>query len=156
MSLSILLAVVVIAGVALRLAVPKLSEDSVATGVVQQDGEARLGDCPDTPNCQSSQSSRESQRTQPFTVQNEPDAAIETLAQVIQSQAGAAIVSQTETYLHATFTTALMGYVDDIEFLLSEDGQSVHVRSASRLGKSDLGANAKRIQRLRELAEASL
>jgi uncharacterized protein (DUF1499 family) len=45
--------------------------------------------------------------------------------------------------------TKLMGYVDDVEFLL--DGKQVHVRSASRLGYSDWGVNRKRIEAIRAL-----
>ena len=47
------------------------------------------------------------------------------------------------------FTTALMGYVDDVEFLYDPAAGVTHVRSASRLGYSDLGANRKRIEALR-------
>ena len=42
-----------------------------------------------------------------------------------------------------------MGFVDDVEFLLDEDAKVIHVRSASRLGESDLGVNRKRIETIR-------
>ena len=61
-----------------------------------------------------------------------------------------------EKYLYATATTSLMKYVDDIEFLLSDDGQSIQVRSASRIGKADLGANARRIEIIRTAALGEL
>jgi uncharacterized protein (DUF1499 family) len=59
------------------------------------------------------------------------------------------VVTDNGNYLYATFTTPLMKYVDDTEFLFMGDG-IVHVRSASRVGHSDLGANAERIERLRK------
>ena len=62
---------------------------------------------------------------------------------------GASIVSATPNYLHIEFKTALMGFVDDVELLL--DGKQIHVRSASRLGYSDLGVNRKRVEYLRRL-----
>jgi uncharacterized protein (DUF1499 family) len=42
-----------------------------------------------------------------------------------------------------------MGYVDDVEFSLDPAASVIHVRSASRLGESDLGANRKRIEAIR-------
>jgi Protein of unknown function (DUF1499) len=47
-----------------------------------------------------------------------------------------------------------MGFVDDVEFWLDRTANVVHVRSASRLGKSDLGVNRKRVEQIRtKLAE---
>jgi uncharacterized protein (DUF1499 family) len=51
-------------------------------------------------------------------------------------------------YLYVEFTSKLMGYVDDVEFYVTKDG-TIHVRSASRLGYSDLGANRARIKLIR-------
>ena len=59
----------------------------------------------------------------------------------------AAIISQEDNYLHATFTSKLFRFVDDVELLL--DGDKVHVRSVSRVGYSDLGANRKRVEAIR-------
>jgi uncharacterized protein (DUF1499 family) len=42
-----------------------------------------------------------------------------------------------------------MGFVDDVEFYLDADAKVIHVRSASRLGQSDLGVNRKRIETIR-------
>jgi uncharacterized protein (DUF1499 family) len=42
-----------------------------------------------------------------------------------------------------------MGFVDDVEFLLDDSAKVIHVRSASRLGESDLGVNRKRIETIR-------
>ena len=81
------------------------------------------------------------------------DSAITTLAEIVSSQSNTEIVEQDSRYLHATFSSHIMGFTDDVEFLLSDDEKSVQVRSASRLGKSDLGANLKRIEHLRSLAE---
>jgi uncharacterized protein (DUF1499 family) len=53
--------------------------------------------------------------------------------------------------LYAEFRTPLMRYVDDVEFFF--DGALVHVRSCSRLGRRDFGANRKRVERLRALIE---
>lgn len=48
-----------------------------------------------------------------------------------------------------TDKTLVLGFVDDIIVEIRDSGEraEIHVRSASRLGKSDLGANEKRIRR---------
>ncbi len=50
--------------------------------------------------------------------------------------------------IEAVATTPLMRFRDDIviEVRPEPSGSSVHMRSRSRVGRSDLGANAKRIQ----------
>ena len=57
------------------------------------------------------------------------------------------IVEQTAQYLHAEVSSALFGFVDDLELL--DTGTSVEARSISRLGDSDLGVNANRLASLR-------
>jgi uncharacterized protein (DUF1499 family) len=60
------------------------------------------------------------------------------------------------TYLRATFRSRLFGYEDDVEFRLDIAAGVVHVRSASRVGHSDFGANRKRVEALRrEYVEGS-
>ncbi len=61
------------------------------------------------------------------------------------------IVSEQDNYLYAEFTSRLMGYVDDVEFLADATQNLVHVRSASRLGHSDMGVNRNRIEAIREI-----
>ena len=52
-------------------------------------------------------------------------------------------------YLHVEFTTALLRFVDDVEFLLDPDKKLIHYRSASRIGRSDLGTNRRRMEMIR-------
>jgi uncharacterized protein (DUF1499 family) len=63
----------------------------------------------------------------------------------------AVIVTDDGNYIHAEFTSRLMGFVDDVEFLADPASDQVHVRSASRLGHSDLGVNGERVKMIREL-----
>ena len=62
---------------------------------------------------------------------------------------GMKVVRHTEDYLYARHTSHWFRFVDDVEFLLERDLDVVHVRSASRVGYSDLGANRKRVERIR-------
>lgn len=52
-------------------------------------------------------------------------------------------------YLHATFTSRLFRFVDDVELRRDAAHDLVQVRSASRVGQSDLGVNRKRIESIR-------
>jgi uncharacterized protein (DUF1499 family) len=60
---------------------------------------------------------------------------------------GGTITADSENYIAATYSSKLMRFVDDVEF--RRDGDVWQVRSASRVGHSDMGANRKRIERLR-------
>lgn len=118
-------------------------------GLVSQNGEApglvdgRLSPCPDSPNCVSSEEG------------TAPDKAVEPLApeaweklpQVIAAKGGT-VTETRDDYIAAEFKSDVFGFVDDVEFRRGE-GQ-VHIRSASRVGYSDGGANAKRVANLRE------
>jgi len=71
------------------------------------------------------------------------------LRQVIDGMQRAKVVKSEPNYLYAEFSSRLMGYVDDTEFYLDEKTGVIHVRSASRLGRSDFGVNRKRIESIR-------
>ena len=142
----VLLALFLLARFAL---VPRLSAEPAATGpVTLEDGARTLGDCPGSPNCVGSEASDPARRVARLAVGEGGPAAIERVARLVESEPGARTVAREADYLHAVFRTRLMGYADDVEFLALPDGE-VAVRSASRLGRSDLGANAKRVERLR-------
>ena len=53
---------------------------------------------------------------------------------------------QQQDYLHATFRTPLLGFIDDVEFYLDRDQGRIEYRSASRIGYHDMGTNAARIK----------
>ena len=78
-----------------------------------------------------------------------PQSALESLIPVIEAMGGAEIVERTEGYLHATATSALFGFVDDLELHADNEQAILQVRSVSRLGDSDLGVNSKRLEILR-------
>jgi uncharacterized protein (DUF1499 family) len=73
------------------------------------------------------------------------------LRYAVESMTRATVIREEGNYLYAEYKSALMGYVDDVELLLDEKARLVHVRSASRLGRSDFGVNRKRIEELRVL-----
>lgn len=115
----------------------------------------KLAVCPNTPNCVNSQASDADHTVAPIAYRSAPSEIIAKLKTVIDSMERSKIVTESSDYLYAEFASALMGFVDDVEFYVdpSTPGQ-LQVRSASRLGKSDLGVNRKRVEAIRaKLAE---
>jgi uncharacterized protein (DUF1499 family) len=111
--------------------------------------DGRLAPCPASPNCVSSQAADADHRIAPIAYTGDASDALATLARVIAAQPGATIVAQHDGYVYATFQTPLMGFVDDVEFVVDPAQRVIHVRSASRLGYRDFGVNRKRIETLR-------
>ena len=66
---------------------------------------------------------------------------------------GLEVVTLENNYIHATATTSLMGFVDDVEFHLNIDQGLIGFRSRSRVGYSDMGANRKRIEKIKKLIQ---
>lgn len=117
--------------------------------------DGQLSPCPPSPNCVSTTAAPTdlSHAIAPLTYEAADDAAAdrawETLKKLVQGTEGATIVAATEDYLYGEFTTPLMGFVDDVEFHRDRAAAEIQVRSASRLGESDLGLNRQRIERIR-------
>jgi uncharacterized protein (DUF1499 family) len=109
----------------------------------------KLAPCPNSPNCVSSQTTDAVHQIAPLTFTSNPQQAIANLKQIIQSQPRTKIITETEDYLYAEFKSALLGFVDDVEFYLDSNANVIQVRSASRLGQSDLGVNRQRIETIR-------
>lgn len=109
----------------------------------------KLAACPSSPNCVSSQSLDAEHKIEPLTYNSTTVEAMAQLKKVIESEERTKIISETPNYLYAEFASKLMGFVDDVEFYLDEAAKVIHVRSASRLGQSDLGVNRKRIETIR-------
>ena len=110
----------------------------------------KLASCPSSPNCVSSQAS-DNHAIAPLRFSGDAEAALRKLKAVVEGMPRTRIIESKPGYLYAEFSTALMGFVDDVEFYC--DGAAIQVRSASRLGYSDLGVNRKRVDAIREAFE---
>jgi uncharacterized protein (DUF1499 family) len=53
-------------------------------------------------------------------------------------------------FIQAVVVTPVMRFRDDVQLLFLPDAQLIQVRSSSRLGLSDLGTNARRMETLRD------
>ncbi|MEM9937211.1 MAG: DUF1499 domain-containing protein [Pseudomonadota bacterium] len=103
----------------------------------------QLAVCPSSPNCVSSEAGTADDKK----VDSLPLGAWAALPGVIEEMGGN-VTRQTDDYIASEFSSSLFGFVDDLEFRLTDS--DIQVRSASRVGHSDAGVNAARVAELRE------
>lgn len=92
----------------------------------------------------------------PLRCPDDPAAAMPRLAAVLAGMQGARVVTVTPDYLHAEFTTPWLRFVDDVEFVVAPAERVIHVRSASRVGREDLGTNRRRVEAIRTAWESAV
>ena len=117
-------------------------------GLGPRDG--RLAPLPSSPNAVSSQSEDASRRVEPLAFSGDPAAALARLRRVVEAMPRTRVVGAEPSYLHVEFTSRVFRFVDDVEFLVDASASRIDVRSASRVGYSDLGANRARVEAIRE------
>jgi uncharacterized protein (DUF1499 family) len=148
--IGLLIAVVSVIAVWLTVAIANQFTRTVAGGVT----DGMLAPCPPTPNGVGSTDVDPTHAIAPLRV----DAAN---AEAFRAKVRSAVarmprfkvVRDDGDYLHIEARTAFFRFVDDVELVLQPAQGLVQVRSVSRLGVSDLGANRRRIEALRaELA----
>ena len=136
-------AMVVLAGSAL------LAGCSGARAAALGSTQGRLAPCPSSPNCVSSLADDDMHRIAPLPFSGAAAAAIGRIEGIVRSLPRVSVTASTENYLRAEFRSAVFRFVDDVEFLADEAAGVVQVRSASRVGSSDIGVNRKRIEDIR-------
>ena len=113
--------------------------------------EGSLTECLNTPNCVCSECER-ADKMPPLEFSGDAAAAKAALKDALQTK-GIPVIEEQENYLHAVATTPLMRFKDDLEFLIVPEEKKIQFRSASRLGKSDLGKNRARLKQIFALLE---
>jgi len=115
-----------------------------------------------TPNSVSSQAElypdhpmRMNAEIAPLALRGDGPATLAKIKAIVEATPGAVVVKAEPGYLYAQFTTRLMKYTDDVEFWFDPAAAVVQVRSASRIGHGDLGANRQRIEALRRKLAAA-
>jgi uncharacterized protein (DUF1499 family) len=117
----------------------------------------KLALCTSKPNCVSSQAEAQDKKhfIEPFKIRGKPEDAWKAFKQALANQSRTEIISEKENSLHAEAKSAIFRFVDDIDAVLDIEAGIIHIRSASRVGYSDLGVNRKRVEALRlELRKA--
>lgn len=107
-----------------------------------------LQPCPDKPNCVSTQA-KDAHAIEPIGFAGSSEKAHERLLAVLRAIPRTKIVSDDGTTIRAEFTTLIFRFVDDAVFVVDGESKSIHFRSASRVGHSDLGVNRRRMEEIR-------
>jgi len=113
---------------------------------------SELRPCPEKPNCVQTYDSIDITHFKlPLNVKQDEKQTTLAITSAI-TETGGKIISETLLapsgyYLHAEYESDWLKFVDDVEILIKNG--LIHIRSASRLGYSDLGANAARFKEIK-------
>lgn len=116
---------------------------------------ARLAPCPESPNCVSSDAEDPEHAIAPLAFSGDAEAAWRQARASVAALPRIEIIDESDGYLRAESTSATFRFVDDLELQLRPDEHAIAVRSASRLGYSDMGVNRDRVELLRTEFEAA-
>jgi len=122
---------------------------ATAYAAIGLDNNGHLSACPNSPNCVVSQDGDEKHIIEPIAYKGDRHQAKETLLKVLSVVPRTKIIEDTGDYIHAESRSRIFKFVDDAEFYFPEDENIIQVRSASRVGESDLGVNRRRIEQIR-------
>ncbi|MHC5778918.1 DUF1499 domain-containing protein [Nostoc sp.] len=120
---------------------------AASSGLGVDDG--HLSSCPASNNCVVSQNADDKHAIDLINYHVDRDAARETLLKVLGVVPRTEIVEQTDDYIHALSLSRIFKFVDDVEFYFPSNESVIHLRSASRVGESDLGVNIGRVEQIR-------
>ena len=113
--------------------------------------EGRLSACPDKPNCVCSEYKEDTDHyIEPLII---PHITSDTLNIILNSihETGGTIEAESRDYLAAAYSSSVFGFLDDLEVRIDHNKNEIHFRSASRVGRSDLGVNRKRVGSVKSL-----
>ncbi len=112
----------------------------------------RLAPCPDKPNCVSSEVGEDADHhIEPLDYSaTSPEEAWAKIQQIIKELGGEVTIVK-DDYIAATFSSSLFRFIDDVECRLDVPKGQIQIRSASRVGHSDLGVNRKRAESITRL-----
>ena len=151
MLIGLMVALIVLVSLAAGLML-KLGADSRGMAPVVGVVDGRLRSCPSTPNCVSSDAQpADSHHIAP--IADPTGSKWAGLVETVGGMTGATLIEQRDDYAHFTFTTGFWRFVDDVEFHRRPDAAEIAIRSASRVGRSDWGANRNRLESIRATLE---
>jgi uncharacterized protein (DUF1499 family) len=116
--------------------------------------DAALQPCPASPNCVCSDVVEPSHHVAPLKIAIDAESAWREARDAVAAMPRTSIVEEHDDYLHAECRSPLFRFVDDLELDLRADVGIIAVRSASRLGYSDMGVNRRRVEQLRAVLQA--
>ncbi|MFB2770512.1 DUF1499 domain-containing protein [Pelatocladus sp. BLCC-F211] len=110
---------------------------------------SHLSSCPASNNCVVSQDADSKHAIDPIAYHVDRNTARETLLKVLSVVPRTEVIEQTDDYIHALSKSRIFKFVDDVEFYFPPNESVIHLRSASRVGESDLGVNRRRMEQIR-------
>lgn len=113
-----------------------------------------LPPCPDKPNCVSTQAT-DAHAIAPIRYRSAQREAMQRLLAVLRALPRTTIVEAGADAVRVEFRTRLFRFVDDALFVFDDQTRTIHFRSASRVGHSDLGVNRRRMEDIRSAFEAA-
>ncbi|GAC1651849.1 MAG: DUF1499 domain-containing protein [Gemmatimonadaceae bacterium] len=118
-------------------------------------GDGHLRPCPPTPNCVASDGAEPAHSVSPIAYAKGREHTARALRGAILAEPRARLVDEQANYWRATFTSLLFRFVDDSEFIFDDAAQVVRIRSSSRIGRYDFGANRRRLARIAQRVAAA-
>lgn len=115
--------------------------------------DGQLTPCPTSPNCVTTQSGLPTQLMPALRYADSPAEAQARLKAVVLVQPRTTLITERVGYLHFEFRSAMIGFIDDVEFQFDANGATIHFRSAARRGQGDAGVNRNRMQIITEAWE---
>ncbi|PCJ11441.1 MAG: hypothetical protein COB04_19115 [Gammaproteobacteria bacterium] len=113
--------------------------------------EGKFAPCPNSPNCASSQEDSVLHYVEPIPFVGNIVETMDRIRNVLEKDMDRIVVRVYETdYIYAEAQTAALHFVDDVEIYCVNDEEVCHIRSASRIGYSDLGVNLSRVKEIRQ------
>ncbi len=109
-----------------------------------------LAACPDTPNCVSSDATRTSQRVPTVAFTDAPDVAQRRAREAVLAEPRSRVVTERAGYVRAECRSLVFRFVDDVDIVVDSTARVFRFRSASRVGRGDMGVNRRRIERISE------
>ena len=110
-----------------------------------------LRGCPKSPNCVSSEAKDIQHAIESFRLKGDYNVNWPLVQNEIASMPRWAVITTTDTYIHVECKSRIFRFVDDLELYLNSSNGIISIRSASRIGYSDFGANRRRVELLRSV-----
>lgn len=124
------------------------SRKGISPGLI----DGKLTQCSKKPNCVCSDVKKDAEHyISPLILPKNSIREKHSLIKDIINDMGGVLVLEKENYFSFNFTSALFGFVDDVEIRFDSNDGAIHFRSASRVGTSDFGVNRKRINEIKNL-----
>lgn len=104
--------------------------------------------CPNTPNCVSTEAQRPAQRVQTIAFTDTPDAALRRARAALLAEPRSKVTTEGTDRVHGECRSLIFRFVDDVDIVVDSVAHVFRFRSASRVGRSDMSVNRKRIDRI--------